>query len=373
MEDKSKKQFLTLEEIKKLIQEKEHPEALEHYELEFDENSNLYSSKCFVYYGGTLLENHYVVGRLEEHYYQVDWAKVSNGYDARSCAILNYTYAHPLVWTEELPREAQCKFILVGKLATETHIEDRDWLEALPVISDEPLYWFARELPTPSHPAITNPPLDVPKDMIIWNLLTSDWEAEVYVHEYKYESFLNDPKNYNDDISEVAEKLYFNVDRFRIRIKHIEDKYGSQQIAKIIRLLRRDWKHIVAKKLFGIDKISAEHVEAFREMLFEGLDYEMERWENEAIQPEKQEHSESFSLLTDTCRAEHKEAKVISELRAACKGTAVGLWKVIRENEALGYLGTKGMQTAKIYRAIVEFFGELPYSERNFRDARDKR
>ena len=83
--------------------------------------------------------------------------------------------------------------------------------------------------------------------------------------------------------------------------------------------------------------------------------------------------NKQFSLLTDACISEKKEAKVISELRAACKSTAVGLWKVIRTNEALDYLGTRGMQTSKIYRAIVDYFGELPYSERNFRDARDKK
>ena len=79
-----------------------------------------------------------------------------------------------------------------------------------------------------------------------------------------------------------------------------------------------------------------------------------------------------FSLLTEQCRKENKVSSVEAELRAACKGTAVELWRVIRTNEALGYLSAARLSTAKVYRAFMDYFGELPYTERNFRDARDK-
>ena len=79
-----------------------------------------------------------------------------------------------------------------------------------------------------------------------------------------------------------------------------------------------------------------------------------------------------FSLLTEQCRKENKVSSVEAELRAACRGTAVELWRVIRTNEALGYLSANRLSTAKVYRAFMDYFGELPYTERNFRDARDK-
>ena len=82
-------------------------------------------------------------------------------------------------------------------------------------------------------------------------------------------------------------------------------------------------------------------------------------------------HTE-FSLLTEQCRKENKVSAVEAELRAACKGTAVELWRVIRTNEALGYLSAESLSTAKVYRAFTDYFGALPYTERNFRDARDK-
>ena len=120
-----------------------------------------------------------------------------------------------------------------------------------------------------------------------------------------------------------------------------------------------------------MDKVDEKDIAAFEEHLFHGFDDLLEEWEKD--KEEVVTEGKQFSLLTDACISEKKEAKVISELRAACKSTAVGLWKVIRTNEALDYLGTRGMQTSKIYRAIVDYFGELPYSERNFRDARDKK
>ena len=79
-----------------------------------------------------------------------------------------------------------------------------------------------------------------------------------------------------------------------------------------------------------------------------------------------------FSLLTEQCRRENKVSSVEAELSAACKGTAVELWRVIRINEALGYLSANRLSTAKVYRAFTDYFGDLPYTERNFRDARDK-
>jgi riboflavin biosynthesis pyrimidine reductase len=103
------------------------------------------------------------------------------------------------------------------------------------------------------------------------------------------------------------------------------------------------------------------------------MDRSLRIWESEPVAEVIKPSDARFSLLTDECYEEGKANKVISELRTACKGTAVGLWKVIRTNEALDYLGTRGMQTSKIYRAIADYFGELPYSERNFRDARDKK
>ena len=79
-----------------------------------------------------------------------------------------------------------------------------------------------------------------------------------------------------------------------------------------------------------------------------------------------------FPLLTEQCYREKKEGVVTEEFRAVCKGTAGALWQAIRTNEALEYVKAMHLQTSKIYRAFTDYFGELPYTERNFRDARNK-
>lgn len=80
-----------------------------------------------------------------------------------------------------------------------------------------------------------------------------------------------------------------------------------------------------------------------------------------------------FPLLTEQCYREHKEDTVIAELRAVCQGTAIGLWKAIRTNEALGYIiPTENLSAEKIYDYFTEYFGKLPYKKRNFREARNK-
>jgi hypothetical protein len=103
----------------------------------------------------------------------------------------------------------------------------------------------------------------------------------------------------------------------------------------------------------------------------------LEQQKKDAPQTEVQEVAfedvrREFALLTEQCRKENKVSAVESELRAACKGTAVSLWRVIRTNEALGYLSADRLSTAKVYRAFTDYFGALPYTERNFRDARDR-
>ena len=112
----------------------------------------------------------------------------------------------------------------------------------------------------------------------------------------------------------------------------------------------------------------------FEDLLFNGFDDLLEEWDAETPQEATSNTKPAvFEFITEQCRKEGKVESVETELRAACKGTAVGMWKTIRTNEALGYLSTKDVAASKIYKALCDYFGELPYNERNFRDARNKR
>lgn len=106
------------------------------------------------------------------------------------------------------------------------------------------------------------------------------------------------------------------------------------------------------------------------------LSDEIERLIEDIEQTEKEvlllKMQSGFPLLTEQCYKEHKEDVVIVDLRAACRGTATALWKVIRTNEALGYIKASHLDSAKIYTYFTDYFGALPYNERNFRGARNK-
>ena len=80
-----------------------------------------------------------------------------------------------------------------------------------------------------------------------------------------------------------------------------------------------------------------------------------------------------FPFLTRKCFLENRVDTVEAEIRAACKGTAEALWRTLWNNENLGYLEVEHIDATTIYRAIEKWYGELPYSERNFRGARNKR
>lgn len=81
----------------------------------------------------------------------------------------------------------------------------------------------------------------------------------------------------------------------------------------------------------------------------------------------------SFPYLTPKCIKEKRTEAVEAEIRAACKGTAEALWRTLWNNENLGYIEVEYIDATTIYRAIEKWYGKLPYKERNFRDARNKR
>ena len=80
-----------------------------------------------------------------------------------------------------------------------------------------------------------------------------------------------------------------------------------------------------------------------------------------------------FKLLTDRCYKENKIDVVEAEIKAACKGTAIAIWKTLRLQEALGYVAASNRSASDIYDLIEERFGKLPYNIRNFRKARNIR
>ena len=89
-------------------------------------------------------------------------------------------------------------------------------------------------------------------------------------------------------------------------------------------------------------------------------------------EPKTVQHS-TFPYFTKKCYDQNRIETVEAELRAACKGSAESLWRVIWDNENLGYLETQHVDAATLFKELTKCFGKLPYTERNFRGARNKR
>ena len=88
---------------------------------------------------------------------------------------------------------------------------------------------------------------------------------------------------------------------------------------------------------------------------------------------EEKPNTDHFPFLTKKCYEEHRVELVEAEIRAACKGTAEALWRALWSNENLGYVEVEPYDAMTLYRGIEKWYGQLPYNERNFRKARNKR
>lgn len=94
----------------------------------------------------------------------------------------------------------------------------------------------------------------------------------------------------------------------------------------------------------------------------------------EPVQEEKPEPDNSyFPYLTQKCFDEKRVATVEAEIQAARKGTAEAMWRTLWNNENMGYLEVEYIDATTLFHDIEKWYGKLPYTERNFRGARNKR
>ena len=80
-----------------------------------------------------------------------------------------------------------------------------------------------------------------------------------------------------------------------------------------------------------------------------------------------------FPYLTKKCFEQKRVDIVEAEIQAARKGTAEDMWRTLWNNENLGFVEVQHIDATTLYRAIEKWYGKLPYTERNFRGARNKR
>ena len=355
--------YVTVDELLEIVQQKEYQKKVDDrlINLKKDKQTGL----LYTSYRGRLFPGwvsaHIFVTRCMQNPDLYDWARITDMYNLTYIADLVYIWMNPYLW---IPRDDAHFYgcLVLGKVATQKYDESRnehfiyEWLTRM---YQERALFFADYRPCSKMDQQSGEGLRILKGMVTWDLLTSD--ARKCIGE-----ILDGAPGPCVNIE------YFNEEIFRDNLQYIAEERGGRKAIELVQQFRKDWPSIVAWKCFGIDKITPEQVEKFRACLFEGMDYYLEQWESESPEPTPNQKPASFPLLSDQCHKENKVEGVEAELRAACRGTAVALWKTIRTNEALGYLLTKNMSASKIYHDFADYFGELPYNERNFRDARNK-
>ncbi len=292
--------YVTIEEMKELLlSRKTKWNKGKCIELQLDEKSGLYYTDYFTCEEPDMLQEHLLVEQCLENLDELDWKRITNGYDFDIVERIQHLMENPLVWVEKMPGELIKRFVVTGRVAVEKSSEERDtcppYCDLRSYWINERLKWFANQLPK-SKDLSDNFWVDIPKDMILWDrILTDPFEkisADIYA-----------PRKKNPYTGHEY-WAYCNPDEFRRNIERIYQKFGAQKAAQIVRLLREDWPDIKALKLFGFDKLSPEQIEGFRECLYEGMDRNLRIWDAETPENAEEEQStqdpdSSFFAVTD--------------------------------------------------------------------------
>lgn len=329
--------YVTIEEMKQLLSlRKQQWNNPLYYELQLDEQSGLYYTEYFVYREGDMLQEHLLIEQCLEHLDELDWKRITNGYDFDIVPHIEHLVENPLVWVDEIPDELARQFVVTGRVAMEKSSEERstcspyDQLRAL--FNIERREWFATQLPTCKDVFAEYAYYGVPKDMILWNLILTDEYEKFRVELYAPEKI--------DKYTGRPFWPYCNPDEFRSNIEGIYDKFGAQKAAQIVRLLREDWQDIQVLKLFGIDQLTAEQIEEFRQCIFEGMDRNLRTWDAETPQNTKEEQSpqapdSSFFAVTDKMTYDMCKKELLRIISSA-KNKSVACREILR-SETVGY------------------------------------
>ena len=365
MEDELPK-VLTIDELKEFAQKKPYrPRNSDVFKFHTnDENGLLYTRAIRTPLTNDLVD-HLLMEICIQDIDKYDWGLMTDYYDYLRIADYVCLWMTPYTWLEAEDADI-FGYLIEGRVAESKYYEFRkeavyEW--AMKMITSRELFLGGHTISFPQDGKLEGGKFL--KGMNLWSLLTTNPR--------KYIQFVFE--NGRHPVAKESQGLisYFDTEHCQSAIRNIADTKGPDKAARIVRALRKDWKAIVNFKLFNIDKISDQQVEDFRQLLFEGMDYYLEQWDAASSeQPASNGKPAVFEFITDQCYKEGKVEAIEAEMRAACKGTAVAMWKTIRTNEALGYLSTKDVSASKIYKALTNHFGKLPYNERNFRDARNK-
>lgn len=337
--------YVTIEEMQEI-----YPNA----KLDVDEQTGLYYTDYFKSFSYSLLLTHFYVELLMEKYDKIDWERVTGGYQKHHIEYIEHIFNNPLVWVDELPRDFPQNIAVVGKIAQEKSSCERN--TCIPydmfffnMYYNERVLWFADHLP-------------MEKDFADYNIYHADFISWDYLTEEIGCYNLHKDENH----------IVFDGDTFLRNIQFIAKHRGGAKAAEIVRKFREDWPSIAALKPFGINDMSDQQIDTFRDVLFAGMDRNMRKWETEEAETkeEKRKHEVECRYIDKDKLAEtgiHTLENFMKMLRQASEQDAKTLGEFLRKYYKLGYLDFHGDSKKKIYEHLKACFpGAIKYSYTNF-------
>lgn len=347
--------YVTIDEMREILKGKENAWEEEGYVgLRKDGKTGLLYTDYFSWYSPELLYSHLLVEQMMQEPENIDWKRVTNGYDAMIIEYLERVFRNPLVWMETAD-ELDAKYVVVGKVAQAMSCEERNTCEPYDTffgkIHQDRLLWFADALPTVQDLTRAHYKSE---DCILWYMISED---TFYARKIS-------PQFYKGPV-------HFNTDEFRRNIGFIAQKRGPQRAAELVRLFRQDWPDIVAMKLFKIEELTPEQIEDFRQCLFEGMDRNLRKWEAETGDVSKGKESrdeEVCNIFTKKAKKEGKEEEIRKALQVAMNGRkdkARALVDEVRNWQKEGYIDSN--YNAKVMYDGLNVLIPLPFQYGGFR------
>lgn len=359
MNDTREYQLVSIEEMRELAKSKAY--YLPEEELKFEDWSDN-DLKCTVqikWWKPNLLRDHLLFEECMSGN-NIDWRFTTHAYDFRMIAYMRYLWYNPLVWVP-VPDELKNKRIIVGRVAEERYVR-RDGLEkyGTPIAFDfgnEMLDWFVRKMPKFDGSEWTDifEANYVTPDICLWYYLTMD-DTELRLSIEQGGAF---------DLSLIKQ---FSPHVFVYNIKQIAEWFGGAKAIEILLQFRKDWQRIVALKLFGLNRLTAEQIEEFRACLFEGMDYYLEQWESEQAEKEEKPQETASILFTKKAKKEGKEAEIIEGLKQSMSGRkdkARALVEEVRSWQKEGYIDSN-YNASVMYEELNKIL-VLPFKYGGFR------
>lgn len=376
--------FVTIEELQELLRkqqtkEQEAGEDTIDCELSRVNEDELYDSSYFWNYEPELLCAHLLAEQCFEHFDEVSWETLTNGYDERIIRTIDHAIHHPLVWCNIRPDNGTA--LVDGRMAiemtSEARLSDKPYASFLKKMHEKRLVWFADNLPTRNNIILPDDTINLPEKMPLWYLITTDYSEETYSP--LVPSWVKNNVNEQTDEQETIQKnTLFSPKALQQNFELIAKECGGARAAYLVDKLRDDWKVITSLQLFEVNKLTKEEKDNFDECLNDGLNYYLEQWEKESKTAQPQQASATaainmkFKRITIAATIDGVAKDIEEKLKEKSKVAATEFVKVLASTEYSKYFDfnifDEKLNIKGLYNDLNKHFG-LAYGYHNFRAA----